>query len=364
MSNNTSKNENAAVEVDDLDFFKKGAKVADADSYNKREEEAAKSEFESSKKWKEIAIELNVGQTIIVRVLSAALKGENFNPNERNFHHYVEHPSCYAVKGLVPDHAPRFYSEKNSITPSKDSPPSNAFKAVWDKYGKDSVQITQFQQVLELKAHRLYWMQVIVSVIPEYPVGHVFKYSCPRDKDKTYWVSKVLDTCANQLMNSYHPFEEKSVHPMSIVCKKSEHGRDFSDSKIEFQVPRVGYLIPKAIVEEVGGKFVPFKDYKKVANPDFHEIILTDDSPDWEWTAASKFLKSLHNNADITLLPKNDQRLVKHVNELCEKIMDFSFFTSNSETIDTTAGGTDYLEEGENTTADTPNEGTSDDLPF
>jgi len=355
-----------------MNFFKKGRKVASADDYKKREEEAAKSDFDGVS-WKDSAIELNFGEEIGLRIIGAAFEGEDFDEELCNYHHFVEHKSCYAVGGFVDGHNPRYYSTKTNIKTSGTEPPARAFKKVWDKWGKDSVQLTQFQEVLALRAHRMYWVQVVESKLEKYPVGSIFRFACPRDKEKKYWMSQLLDGAANQKLNSYDPYETYAVHPLTIACTKGDHGRDFSTSKIEYQLPMLGYLVSKEIVEKVGGKFVPYVDYNKTTFEEYHNVVLTDklDDKAWEWLAMQEFMKQLYANEAITLVPKNGEELETYVVDLCETIKDLSFFkVDEGEDIGDDSASA-YLDEDKKTdatttaaTTTTDDDDTGDDLPF
>jgi len=362
-----------------VNFLTKNSKISGSEKFTANEEEAAKSGYEDQN-YKNYQIELNGGETLKCRALPAYLVD-----SKGNVQNFVEQKACYALrdykrKGI------RYYSERNSLNKLGASLPQDAFGYVWSTYGKDSMELREFQSVLDRKHGRYYYLQVIESDIELYPVGGVFRFVCPKNTTNNFWLSQILQKAVK--FQKYNPFTSMEVHPIELSCKTllldGKERRDFSDSDIRLDLDKIGFLMSKEIVEAAGGKFKPYKDSNKVVHENLMNVVLptlrdedgevvldengdsTLDAEQWMIDAYNAFVSSYKENENITLVPTNDAETEKYVEELCASITDGSFFSDDAEEVDSN-GTSQFIGTETTPPSETPQSSSKeveDDLPF
>lgn len=310
---------------------------------------------ESTVKWEDFNLEVEAGSEQIVEVrLLPSGKVNDLGKKVPYVRHLNRSKLNINGKTFI------YHSPKTSLSPKTDCKVLDAFLSIREKYGVDSLEMEQFKSTFSQKATDYFYVQVLSDTLDKYKVGGIYRFAVARQQ-KRFWLASLIEDAQNpknKRAKSFNPFAAKS-YILSLDPTKGANGRDWSSCSFIKDAEKMGYLVSKDVVTELGQEFVSWSD------TDMMEL---DFSAEWHLEAFNKFIVSqietLEENG-VSVAPTEEREdVIKYIDDVTSRMIDGSFFeddTTEEVTDEDESSADEFL--SETTTEDSSNV-DSDDLPF
>ena len=321
-----------------------------------------------SQKWEEFNIEPDPDKEQVIegRLIPSGRKNSRGEKAP-----WVQHLG--RTKMVVGGKSVTYHPEKNSLNPEGKSPTLDAYMYTKGKYEKDNpLNLEKVKNLFQQKAANYHLFQPFSDSTGETKVGRLYRFVEHRQQKK-FWLQDKIEAAQkpkSKRAKKHNPYATNAFL-LSLSPSKSDNGRDWNSCSFLTDADKVGFLVEKAIIEEMKQDFVLYEESLE-DDPMMH----LDMSQDWHRAAVGKYLQAETKRLDEAgagLTPTETREdVLKYVEETVASILNDSFFNDTAEeTDDDDSDADDFMNDETASTEETVAAGTEpnddkkgDDLPF
>ena len=274
---------------------------------------------ETGAKWEDFTLEVSADDEHIVEIRLVPTGKTNKGKKVPYVRHLNRAKVTLDGKSYV------WHSPKTSLTPEEKSLILDTFLSVRDKFGMDSLNMEQYRSIFQQKACDYFLAQVISDNLGKYEVGGIYRFAVARQQKK-FWLAALIEDAQNpknKRTKAFNPFSAMS-YPLSLQPTKTENGRDWTSCAFAKDGGKMGYLVPKEVVEANKGKFVSYDDT---------DFMLLDFSEEWMGKAVvgyfSSSVQSLEDEGHGLNPTETREDLIAFVTKTTASMIDGSYFSSD-----------------------------------